>query len=38
MVQEISTDGTLDFAYDVTGQLTGASCWRNESYTHDPLG
>ncbi|HID77852.1 MAG TPA: hypothetical protein EYP56_17870, partial [Planctomycetaceae bacterium] len=23
LVQEISTEGTLDFAYDVTGQLTG---------------
>jgi len=35
---EISTDGTLDFAYDVTSQLTGVSGRRNESYTYDPLG
>ena len=38
LTQEVSNDGTLDFSYDVTGQLTGVTGWRTEDYTFDPLG
>jgi len=38
LTQEVSDDGTLDFTYDLTGQLTGVTGWRTENYTFDPLG
>ncbi len=38
LTQEVSNDGTVNFSYDLRGQLTGATGWRTENYTFDALG
>jgi len=38
LTQEVSNDGTVNYSYDSTGQLTGATGWRSESYSYDATG
>jgi YD repeat-containing protein len=38
LTQEVSNDGTVNYGYDDTNQLTSASGWRSESYSYDLNG
>jgi YD repeat-containing protein len=38
LTQEVSNDGTENYTYNSTSQLTAATGWRSESYSYDALG
>jgi RHS repeat-associated protein len=38
LTEEVSNDGTVNFGYNSTGQLTSVSGWRSENYSYDAVG